>query len=171
MSEGWYQVRIAGQDTSEETLSARLHDPLPSGAVIHIVPRLAGAGGGGGLQVVLGVAAVAASFFTAGASMAAWGAALSAGAMSASSVLFSLGAAMMLGGVAQMLAPKPKSPASRTADNGKQNNYFSSLENMVSQGNPLPVPYGEIMCGSRVISQEVSTRDEGAGSELVIIGR
>ncbi|EGW73933.1 tail assembly protein I domain protein, partial [Escherichia coli 2534-86] len=48
------------------------------------------------------------SFFTAGASMAAWGAALSAGGFSATTMLFSLGASMILGGVAQMLAPKPK---------------------------------------------------------------
>ncbi|EKI09074.1 tail assembly protein I, partial [Escherichia coli EC96038] len=38
--------------------------------------------------------------------MAAWGAALSAGGFSATTMLFSLGASMILGGVAQMLAPK-----------------------------------------------------------------
>ncbi|EBD7602633.1 tail assembly protein, partial [Salmonella enterica] len=42
LNNGWYQVRIAGEDVSEQTLSARLHEPLPPGAVMHIVPRLAG---------------------------------------------------------------------------------------------------------------------------------
>ncbi len=171
MNDGWYQIRIAGQDVNETSLSARLHEPLPDGAIIHIVPRMAGAGKGGLFQVVLGAVAIGASFFTAGASMAAWGAALSAGAISASSVLFSLGAAMMLGGVAQMLTPQVKIPSPRQTDNGKQNTWFSSLDNMVAQGNALPVLYGEMLVGSRTISQEISTRDEGGGGQVVIIGR
>ncbi|EBQ0859889.1 DUF4376 domain-containing protein, partial [Salmonella enterica] len=50
---------------------------------------------------------------------------------------FSSGTSMALGGVAQMLAPQAKSPAMHSADNGRQNTYFSSLENMVAQGNPV----------------------------------
>ncbi|MFS9901638.1 tail assembly protein, partial [Salmonella enterica] len=46
LNDGWYQVRIAGEDVSEQTLSARLHEPLATGSVIHIVPRLAGAKSG-----------------------------------------------------------------------------------------------------------------------------
>ncbi|EOY9796816.1 hypothetical protein ACSQIW_005203, partial [Escherichia coli] len=53
----------------------------------------------------------------------------------------------------------------------KQNTYFSSLDNMVAQGNVLPVLYGEMRVGSRVISQEVSTRDEGNEGQMVVIGR
>ena len=56
LSDGWYQVRIAGRDTGETELSARLNEPLANGAVIHIVPRLAGAKSGGVFQVVLGAA-------------------------------------------------------------------------------------------------------------------
>lgn len=41
LSDGWYQVRIAGRDAGENELSARLNEPLKNGAVIHIVPRLA----------------------------------------------------------------------------------------------------------------------------------
>ncbi|EAP6367106.1 tail assembly protein [Salmonella enterica] len=171
MSEGWYQIRIAGEDVSEETLSARLHEPLPPGAVIHIVPRMEGAKNGGTFQIVLGAVAIAASFFTAGASLAAWGAALSAGAISASSVLFSVGLSMMVGGVAQMLTPKPQSPSAHHADNGKQNVYFSSLDNMIAQGNPLPILYGEMLVGSRRISQSLSTRDESSPDKIVHFGR
>lgn len=54
---------------------------------------------------------------------------------------------------------------------GKQNTYFSSLDNMVAQGNVLPVLYGEMRVGSRVISQEISTADEGDGGQVVVIGR
>lgn len=56
MNEGWYQIRIAGDDTAPEAVYARLHEQLGEGTVIHIVPRLAGAGKGG-LQIVLGAAA------------------------------------------------------------------------------------------------------------------
>lgn len=110
MNDGWYQIRIAGQDVDEASVSARLHESLPDGAIIHIVPRMAGAGKGGLFQVVLGAVAIGASFLTGGATLALWGSALSAGAISASSVLFSMGVAMMLGGVAQMLTPRQKSP-------------------------------------------------------------
>ncbi len=87
------------------------------------------------------------------------GAAIGAGGMTG--ILFSLGASMVLGGVAQMLAPKARTPRTQTTDNGKQNTYFSSLDNMVAQGNVLPVLYGEMRVGSRVVSQEISTADEG----------
>ncbi|ENZ9960136.1 tail assembly protein [Salmonella enterica] len=163
MSEGWYQVRIAGRDVAPDDVTARLHEPLPTGAVIHIVPRMEGAKSGGIFQVVLGAVAIAAAFWTGGASMAAWGA-LSTG-------LFTAGASMMLGGVAQMLTPQPKAPSMHNADNGKQNTYFSSLDNMVAQGNPLPVAYGEVMTGSRRISQELSTRDESSPDKVINFGR
>ncbi|GEE11786.1 phage tail assembly protein [Escherichia coli O145:H28] len=93
MNEGWYQIRIAGYDTAPEAVYARLHEQLGEGTVIHIVPRLAGAGKGG-LQIVLGAAAIVGSFFTAGASMALWGSALAAGGFSATTMLFSLGASI-----------------------------------------------------------------------------
>ncbi|EES9324392.1 tail assembly protein, partial [Escherichia coli] len=52
-----------------------------------------------------------------------------------------------------------------------QNTYFSSLDNMIAQGNPMPVPYGEMLVGSRRISQDISTRDEGGDGKVVVIGR
>ncbi len=159
LSDGWYQVRIAGRDTGETELSARLNEPLANGAVIHIVPRLAGAKSGGVFQAVLGAAVMAVAIWMPG-----------VGIM-ASNLLFSLGASMVLGGVAQMLAPKARTPRTQTTDNGKQNTYFSSLDNMVAQGNVLPVLYGEMRVGSRVVSQEISTADEGDGGQVVVIGR
>ncbi|EMV8549607.1 tail assembly protein, partial [Escherichia coli] len=149
MNEGWYQIRIAGRDAGENELSARLNEPLANGAVLHIVPRLAGAKSGGVFQAVLGAALVVASIWMPGIGIA------------ASNIMFSMGAAMALGGVAQLLAPKAKTPEYRSTDNGKQNTYFSSLDNMIAQGNPMPVPYGEMLVGSRRISQDISTRDEG----------
>ncbi|HBD1131709.1 TPA: tail assembly protein [Escherichia coli] len=159
LNEGWYQVRISGRDAGENELSARLNETLANGAVIHIVPRLAGAKSGGIFQAVLGAALIATAIWMPGLSIV------------ASNLMFSLGAGMVLGGVAQMLAPKAKTPKVSATDNGKQNTYFSSLDNMVAQGNVLPVLYGEMRVGSRVASQEISTADEGDGGQVVVIGR
>ncbi|QLN18409.1 tail assembly protein [Escherichia coli] len=161
LNDGWYQVRIAGRDAGETELSARLNEPLANGAVIHIVPRLTGAKSGGVFQAVLGAALIAVAWWN----PAGW---LGATAITG---MYSAGASMILGGVAQMLAPKPRTPRTQTTDNGKQNTYFSSLDNMVAQGNVLPILYGEMRVGSRVVSQEISTADEGDGGQVVVIGR
>ena len=63
LNDGWYQVRIAGRDAGENELSARLNEPLANGAVIHIVPRLAGAKSGGVFQAVLGAALIAVAWW------------------------------------------------------------------------------------------------------------
>ncbi|MGH5705175.1 tail assembly protein [Escherichia coli] len=161
LNEGWYQVRISGRDAGENELSARLNEPLANGAVIHVVPRLAGAKSGGVFQAVLGAALIAVAWWN----PVGWlgGAAVSG--------MYAAGASMILGGVAQMLAPKARTPTAASTDNGKQNTYFSSLDNMVAQGNVLPVLYGEMRVGSRVVSQEISTADEGDGGQVVVIGR
>ncbi len=105
LSDGWYQIRIAGRDTGENELSARLNEPLEHGAVIHIVPRLAGAKSGGIFQAVLGAALIAVAWWN----PVGWlGAAVVSG-------MYAAGASMILGGVAQMLAPKPEPPYT---DNG-----------------------------------------------------
>ena len=172
LNEGWYQVRISGRDAGENELSARLNEPLANGAVIHVVPRLAGAKSGGVFQAVLGAALIAVAWWNpVGWLGAAAVSGLYAAGASMTGILFSLGASMVLGGVAQMLAPKARTPTAASTDNGKQNTYFSSLDNMVAQGNVLPVLYGEMRVGSRVVSQEISTADEGDGGQVVVIGR
>ncbi len=168
LSDGWYQVRIAGRDVSTSGLTAQLHETLPDGAVIHIVPRVAGAKSGGAFQIVWGLPPLPDHSLPPESPLR-MGAAIGAGGMTG--ILFSLGASMVLGGVAQMLAPKARTPRTQATDNGKQNTYFSSLDNMVARGNVLPVLYGEMRVGSRVVSQEISTADEGDGGQVVVIGR
>lgn len=161
IQQGWYQIRIAGKDISPEDMSARLHEPLPAGAVIHVVPRMEGAKDGGLFQVVLGAALIGLAWWN----PAGWfGAAAITG-------MYGAGTGMVLGGVVQMLTPQPKTPSGNQTDNGKASVYFSSVDNMVAQGNPVPIAYGEIMCGSRVISQEITTRDESGDGKVVTLGR
>ncbi len=110
----WYQVRIAGRDAGENELSARLNEPLANGAVIHIVPRLAGAKSGGVFQVVLGAALIAVAWWN----PVGW---LGAAAVSG----MRQGPGYDPGGVAQMLATESRTPTAASTDNGKQNTYIS----------------------------------------------
>ncbi|MGG6115941.1 tail assembly protein [Salmonella enterica] len=160
---GYYRVRISGKDASMDDISARLNESLKDGAVIHIIPRMEGASNGGALSFVVGavmtVVGVALTYLSAG-SLAVVG-----------GYMAQAGVAMMAGGVVQMLTPAPKTPSQHHADNGKASVYFSSVDNMIAQGNPVPIPYGEIMCGSRVISQEITTRDESTPEKVIHLGR
>ncbi len=102
--------------------------------MIHIVPRLAGAKRGGVFQAVLGAALIAVAWWN----PAGWlGLRLYRACMRQ-------GASMVLGGVAQMLAPKARMPGVSATDNGKQNTYFSSLENMVARG--MLCPFCTVKC-------------------------
>ncbi|WP_195848975.1 MULTISPECIES: tail assembly protein [Providencia] len=152
-SEGWYHIRISGSDVSPDELHQRIHEPLMPNAVIHIVPRIEGAKDGGVFQFIAGAAVLAVGWWN----PAGW-------SFGASMML--AGAAMMIGGVAQMLTPIPKSPNLSRSEEEKGNTYFSNLENSVAQGMPVPVAYGEIMCGSRVISQAVEIMDDGDAKDI-----
>ncbi len=112
LSDGWYQVRIAGRDVSTSGLTAQLHEVLPDGAVIHIVPRVAGAKSGAYSRLFWGLPPLPDHSLLPEPPLQ-HGAAIGASGMTG--ILFSLGASMVLGGVAQMLAPKARTP--RT-DNG-----------------------------------------------------
>ncbi len=135
LNDGWYQVRIAGRDAGETELSARLNEPLANGAVIHIVPRLAGA-------------KVAVCFRWC------WGGADCGGMVEPCGLAGCRGCIGHVCGRGQYdpgwcgpdAGTEPGRPATST-DNGKQNTYFSSLDNMVAQGNVLPVLYGEMRVG------------------------
>lgn len=136
---GWYQIRIAGEDTAPEAVYARLHEQLGEAGHPHCAAT--GRCRRADCRLCWG-RRPSWSFITAGASMALWGSALAASGFCRHDAV-SLGASMILGGVAQMLARRQKTPDYRATDNGKQNTYFSSLDNMIAQGNPIPVPYGK----------------------------
>lgn len=152
LSENNFRIRIAGKDikSAEEIEQCRsIAGPIGLNEVMHIIPVEQGAGGGGGVfMVIAGVVAIAAAFFTGGASLAAWGA-LQAG-------LAVAGAMMIIGGVAAMMVKTPKATAAKTSQ-ASNNTGFSSVDNMMGQGNPIPLCYGENKIGSMVASQQIET--------------
>lgn len=126
-----------------------------------IMPVIEGSKNGGVLQVVIGAVALVAAFFTAGASLAAWGAAVSAGALTATTVLTGIGMSMMLGGVVQLLSPQASYGvgASSSTDN-KPNYAFGSPVNTVAMGYPVPLLYGEREVGGAIISAGIFSEDQ-----------
>ena len=66
-----------------------------------------------------------------------------------------IGISMLLGGIAQLLAPTPKmnTSAEKTA-----NNVFDGPVNITAQGAPVPIGYGRMIVGSVVISAGITVQ-------------
>jgi len=126
-------------------------------------PVLEGSKRGGTLQIIIGAVAIVAAFFTAGTSLAAYGAALGTTTATGLAVtaLTSMGISMLLGGVVQMLTPQPKLNvgASSSTDN-KPNYAFGAPVNTVAMGYPVPVLYGTREIGGAIISAGSFTSDQ-----------
>lgn len=146
IAEGGYFVRVAKKDVTDQSFDTDFYRGLTHNDVIHIVPEIAGAGKFG--QIILGAALIGAAFFTGGASLAAMGA-LSTGLLTA-------GIGLVLGGVAQMLTKQPSFGDTSNTDKSRSSS-FSSLSNNTAQGSCVPVAYGDIMIGSKVISQSIES--------------
>jgi len=155
-----------------------IHNPAGQ-QVIKIVPVVGGAGGGTG-TVLAGIGLVAAAILLApigggflglgaGALTSTTGTALVTGAATSfgttaflsglSTVLGSIGAALALGGVAQMIAPTPSTASvnsvggtSGGGSDPRESYSFNGVQNVSRQGVPVPIIFGEVICGSITVS-------------------
>lgn len=145
MRERHYQVRFGGQDLGEKDIEQGFR--LPESGILHIVPRVVGAGKFG--QIILGVVLIVVAWWN----PLGWaaGGAMIMGTMSA-------GIGMVLGGVAQLLTKPPSFDLNREGQAASRNTAFSNLANTAAQGKPVPLAYGLVYCGSRVISQGIESR-------------
>lgn len=139
-----------------------LADP-PGAAVIRIAPIVQGRKSGGGLQVVLGIALMAAATIaTAGvaglASASAWGAALSAGGFAGAAGM--VGLSLAIGGVAQLATGQQTGIGSSEAADNRPSYNFSGIKNTITQGNPVPLCYGEMTTGSAQLSLGIRAEDQ-----------
>ncbi|KWU26774.1 tail assembly protein [Burkholderia cenocepacia] len=129
------------RNLTEDDLSA----PVGSDA-IRIAPVIIGSKSGGLFQTIFGAALMVvgavASFYG-----QPWGA-----------QLMGLGASMALGGIVQMLSPQQAGLAG-AADNGTSY-YFNGAVNSAAQGEPVPLVYGEMVVGSKVVSSGIYTEDQ-----------
>ena len=153
---GAYRV-VCGHERAGLAATA-LNDPTGAD-VIKIVPVIRGAGRGLG-QVVLGGALMAFGYMTGGLGMsfsAAWAA---GGTTFAGYVAGSIGFSLALGGVAQMLSPTVKTGGDTPERPENKPSYlFDGPVNTITQGNPVPILYGELWVGSQVISAGLSSEE------------
>lgn len=127
----------------EKNLGESELDNMTAASVIHVVPKIMGAGGDafGWLQVIAGAALVGLSFtpFGAGWAMAA-------------------GVGLMVGGAASLLMPTPE--IENQDEDGNRANYgFGGAVTTVAQGNPVPILYGERYIGGFICSAGIYTED------------
>ena len=129
MAERSYKVLI-NQDQIDES---QIMDPIGQ-ATVHIVPVVTGAGGNFG-RILTGAALIGASFLFPGAGMfGTYGlggaAAVKGGILTGIGTLTSaIGASMVLGGVSDMLFPKPKMPEFSSPNDPRISFGFSGTQN------------------------------------------
>ncbi len=156
LQQGFYKVRIGKHYLNPEALEQGLFYRLKKGMSLHFTPVIKGAKKAGLGMFVLGVALIGASFFVPAAGL--FGGLITKGG------LFMFGASMALSGVAQMLTKTPSMGGVGDSREKKSSTAFGNLQNMAAQGRPIPLAYGQIRCGSMIISQGVETVDEVDGN-------
>lgn len=102
--------------------------------------------------ILAGIALIGLSFVP-GLNVAIWA---SASSLTWAGLAFNIGVALVLGGVSQMLTPMPKTGEPKERPENTPNTQFSGPVNTQAQGQPVPIVYGELVCGSAVISAGLS---------------
>jgi len=151
MAEKYYKVGVGKTELAVGSEPEQLHYPTSKAEAIRIVPVIGGAKRGI-LQTIIGIALIAVSFIP-----GLQGVAILGTKILASTALLTVGTSLVIGGVAQMLTPTPKTPYDET-DPSKSYN-FSGIQNVSRQGVPVPICYGEVLVGSVVISAGINAED------------
>ena len=148
-----FKVLVGDYQISEK----ELEDPIGK-QDLHFVPVITGAGGEGGLgRVLTGAALIGVGILSGGASFGATGFTGVGFLGGATAVAGNVGIYMALSGVAEMLAPTPKTPDFSSEEDPRLSFNFSGTQNTSRAGTPVPIVYGEIFTGSVVISAGVDT--------------
>ena len=141
-----YRVRVGKQQATPDDVSV-LSLPWSEREVFSITPVVAGAGGGGFGQFLLGAALIGVALINP------FGAA-AIGTFGGTPILVNsavglIGATLALSGISQIISPMPEAGD----DSEKLRNFtFSGIVNTDQQGLPVPIAYGRVVVGSAVIS-------------------
>lgn len=137
-----------------------MHHPV-GGPTITITPVIAGSKSALG-TILLGVAIVGLAFATGGASLVATGMFGFGTAVTTTffgSIAIGIGTSLVLGGVAQMLAPTPKAQDPNERPENQPSYNFNGPVNTTAQGQPVPIGYGRLLVGGAVISAGLTTEE------------
>lgn len=132
--------------------------PFSSKEVFHVVPVVVGSGEGKSpvVQIIIGIIILVAAFYTGGAAATLMGDGIVADLVMQGVVAF--GTAMILGGISTLLFAPPKAGSTEAPDN-KPSYNFNGAVNTVQQGGCIPLLYGELICGSQVVSAGLFVED------------
>ena len=163
MSNRYYQVLVGDNELDKD----HIHDPVGK-SEIHFVPVISGAGGSSTNRILIGAALIGASFLFPGAGLFGTTSLLGSsagvvgistqGALLATKIgtaISAVGAGMVLSGVSEILFPLPT--PEEQEDDPRISFNFSGVQNTSRAGTAHPIVYGEIVCGSVVISASVDT--------------
>ena len=151
-----YKVLVGTLELQAGSNPEQLSYPVGSEEAISIVPVVGGAGGRGVGSIAIGAALIAASLLIPAGSVI-FGSVIKATTLTSIGLT---GGALVLGGIAQMLAPTPETPETESDPRERSVASFSGIQNVGRQGVPVPVVYGETLVGSVVISAGINTKDD-----------
>ncbi len=140
-------------------------------STIYVMPTLRGRNSGVG-KIFAGIAILALIYFTGGLAAGATGwagagatAATATSAATAASLSFlgsiavGFGISLVLGGIAQLLTPKPQGPSSSPETQQAQSTSFPGNAGAVVQGGCIPVVYGRALVSPIPISITINNND------------
>ena len=153
MNERYYKVIVDSYEISKDDIQ----NPIGK-SDISIVPVITGAGGGLG-RTLLGAALIAGAFLVPGSPLVfgkGFGTSL-AGAGFGYKAAIGIGGTLLLSGVNEMLFPVPEIPDFANEEDPRISFSFSGVQNTSRAGTSHPICFGEIVCGSVVISAGIDT--------------
>ena len=140
-----YKVLVADEPQTADELSKPC-----GGQVIKIVPVVAG-GKSEIIPIILGIVLVVAGSY-----------ATVHGGPTVGPMMVSMGWGMIFGGVAQLIAGNPQ--MDKAGSENDAGHSFNGAENTTAEGHCVPIGYGELIIGSRVISAGTTTDSHPLGS-------
>lgn len=136
-SDNWHIFVGKNNDISE----AELDLELGSVEDVYIMPVIEGAAVG---IIIAGAALAGGSFFVSTALIA--------------TAMLAAGVGLMMSGVVQLLMKPPEMGETNTVDQNASF-LFSGAVNTTKQGQPIPIGYGKMLCGSTVVSAALYAED------------
>lgn len=150
-----YKVLVDGESVAEEDLSASY---LRTPSKIMIIPVVAGAKGGGE-KILSGAALLAVAYFAPvafGEVAGVIGGTSAAGIAQAAAM--NIGISLMVTGLAEVLTKPPKD--ADLSETQRSESYLSNgPKNVSAQGRVIPIGYGRLRVGSRIISAGIESKD------------
>lgn len=149
-----FQVFVGKESIPDSELKTRT-----AGKTITFAPVLQGAKEGGVLNIIIGVVIIAAATIISQGTLTGPAIAATFGGGGVAAFAANFGLAMALGGVASVIAGKPKAATPGERPENQPSWIFDGPKNRTRQGNVYPLIYGNIIAGSQRVSASIRNED------------